>query len=640
MRLVLFALLSSTLAAQAPPASTLYHPTPEERSQVERKIADLDAALRPLRAGVADDLVVDAEVYLKAAQWVLRFDEFYSKAYVSQTLAVLETGLQRARELAAGEPGWTKRKGWVSRAYRSRVDGSVQPYAVTIPQNNSPGFPEWLEVVLHGRGATLNEVSFLYSHDRATPGRTDHQFIQLDVFGRGNNAYRWAGETDVFEAIESVKKRYRIDKDRIVLRGFSMCGAGAWHLGLHYPDHWAAVEAGAGFVESKVYAKVTNPPPYVHIYDALDYAVNASNVPIVGYGGEDDPQLRASVAIREELEREGYKFYPLGPRPGYLRALFLVGPKTAHRWHPDSKKEADSFVGRQQSPGILQMSRLRFVTYTERYNSCFGLTIQQLERQYERAEVTIGPNERDPDDEMCQTRNVALLSRQGTPSRKTFTIDGQIFPMTYRDSFERVDGRWRPAQAPAGLMKSHGLQGPIDDAFMESFVCVPPSARIARSPVNDFALQQLDRFAREFPRWMRGDIRVKADRELTPAEIDANHIVVFGTPSTNPLIARTMRSAPIRWTKGTIAVGARKFDGKTHMLSMIYPNPSNPKRYIVINSGHTFHEADFKGTNALLYPRVGDWAITDVRTGAVVAEGVFDRNWRLPPVVNRPARAE
>jgi hypothetical protein len=132
---------------------------------------------------------------------------------------------------------------------------------------------------------------------------------------------------------------------------------------------------------------------------------------------------------------------------------------------------------------------------------------------------------------------------------------------------------------------------------------------------------------------MRGDVRIRGDRELTPAEIDANHIVVFGTPSTNPLIARALRSAPIRWTKGTITVGTLKFDGKTHMLSMIYPNPANPKRYIVINSGHTFHEADFKGTNALLYPRVGDWAITDVRTGEVVAEGVFDRNWRLPAVL-------
>jgi hypothetical protein len=129
---------------------------------------------------------------------------------------------------------------------------------------------------------------------------------------------------------------------------------------------------------------------------------------------------------------------------------------------------------------------------------------------------------------------------------------------------------------------------------------------------------------------MRGDIRLKTDREVTAADTRDYHIAIFGAPWTNPLIERALRQAPIRWTRDAIAAGSRKFDAANHMLSMIYPNPSNPKRYVVINSGHTFHEPDFKGTNALLYPRVGDWAVTDVRTGDVVAEGIFDRNWRLP----------
>ncbi len=48
---------------------------------------------------------------------------------------------------------------------------------------------------------------------------------------------------------------------------------------------------------------------------------------------------------------------------------------------------------------------------------------------------------------------------------------------------------------------------------------------------------------------------------------------------------------------------------------LIYPNPLNAGRYVVLNSGHTFHEADFKGTNALLYPRLGDFAILKLQTG-------------------------
>jgi hypothetical protein len=69
---------------------------------------------------------------------------------------------------------------------------------------------------------------------------------------------------------------------------------------------------------------------------------------------------------------------------------------------------------------------------------------------------------------------------------------------------------------------------------------------------------------------------------------------------------------------------------------MIYPNPLNPERYVVINSGHTFHETEFRGTNALLFPRLGDYAVLRVDGGEeqlanpeVVLAGFFDEQWQL-----------
>ncbi|MCX7827422.1 MAG: alpha/beta hydrolase-fold protein, partial [Verrucomicrobiae bacterium] len=260
----------------APP--TPYKPTEAEMSQIRAKADELAAALKGLSVREADDkLLADVEVYHKAAMWILRYadEEFYAKRYVADTRAALDRGLGRAKEFAAGKPLWPAQKGRLVRAYRSRVDGSVQPYALTIPDSYDGRKPVRLDVVLHGRGSTLNEVSFIASHDvdtKSKPVPPEQDYITLEVFGRVNNAYRWAGETDVFEALASVHQRYKIDDKRIVLRGFSMGGAGAWHLGLHYPDKWAAVEAGAGFTDTKKYAKLSNLPPWqektLHIYDA------------------------------------------------------------------------------------------------------------------------------------------------------------------------------------------------------------------------------------------------------------------------------------------------------------------------------------------------------------------------------------
>ncbi|MEO7143678.1 MAG: hypothetical protein ABI165_09275, partial [Bryobacteraceae bacterium] len=273
------------IALAALTAAPAYTPTRAELAQMRGKLADLDHTLSQLRVRRADDaLVADVEIYRKAAAYILRFpSEFYTAAYAKNTLAALDTGLVRGKELLAGAPSWPARKGRLARAYRSRVDGSVQPYGMAIPDSYDAAPPTRLDVVLHGRGNTLNEVSFLAAHDSSKLIPREQNYLQLDVFGRGNNAYRWSGETDVFEAIDSVRRRYKIDPDRIVLRGFSMGGAGAWHIGLHYPADWAAFEAGAGFTETKHYAHRENLPPYqdatLHIYDAVDYALNAFDVP-------------------------------------------------------------------------------------------------------------------------------------------------------------------------------------------------------------------------------------------------------------------------------------------------------------------------------------------------------------------------
>src|SRR5258708_13497404 len=103
---------------------------------------------------------------------------------------------------------------------------------------------------------------------------------------------------------------------------------------------WGVSEAGAGLTERIKYAKLENLPPYqqaaLHIYDAMDYAVNAFDAPIIGYGGEIDPQLEASANIREQLTREGFHFEhaPYSLMAGDLRAQFFFGPDTADEITP------------------------------------------------------------------------------------------------------------------------------------------------------------------------------------------------------------------------------------------------------------------------------------------------------------------
>ena len=592
---LLLVIAASILAQDAPKGP--YTPTSEEMTELAAKAKELEQKLAAVK-GKAD--FADAAIYLKAAQWAIKYapKEFYSKNDYKSALAGLATGMDRATQLAKGEKPWTQAKGRLSRAYVSRVDGSLQPYGLIIPGSYQAGKPIRLDVNLHGRGATLTEVNFLASHDSSKALPPDQDFIQLDVFGRTNNAYRWAGETDVLEAVAAVQSQYSIDPDRIVLRGFSMGGAGAWHIGLHFPGSWAAMEAGAGFTETMKYAKVKDPrepeKAAMHIYDAVDYAANAAIVPTVGYGGEIDPQLAASQNIKLELER-------LGVKPPQI--LFLVGPQTAHKFHPDSKKLSDAFI--EKNLPRKPLADFTFVTYTPRYGNLRGFTVDALETLYEQATLSRKGTK-------FITANIRSLELDTT---RTVTLDGETLT---GKQFNKREGKWVAGKV-AEVHKRRGLQGPIDDAFMDAFLCVYAGTKP----------KELEAFAAIWSKYMRGELPMKEAAKVNKTDMETHNLILWGTPNTNPIIGQVAAKLPIRWANGQFTVAGQNYSEKQFTLQMIAPNPLAPTRYVVLNTGHSFGEKEFIGTNALLYPRKGDWAIVRKESGEIAASGLFNSNWKL-----------
>ena len=57
---------------------------------------------------------------------------------------------------------------------------------------------------------------------------------------------------------------------------------------------------------------------------------------------------------------------------------------------------------------------------------------------------------------------------------------------------------------------------------------------------------------------------------------------------------------------------ARRTPPRDHAPVLIQPNPLAAGRYVVLNSGHTFHEKELASLNYLLFPRLGDWAVLKV----------------------------
>ena len=586
------------------------------------------------------DLLADVEVYEKAVRWAVEYQEVFDVKGIPAVKNVLKTGLARARALKDGTTPWTTQTGLVVRGYRSKIDGSVQPYGLVIPKSydfagkNSHRLDFWW----HGRGETLSEVNFIQGRQSSNGDFTPPDTIVLHPYGRFCNANKFAGDIDTLECLDDVKKHYRIDDNRIVARGFSMGGAACWQFAVHYPTLWCAANPGAGFSETPEFLKVyqnekVEPTWYEkklwHLYNASDYALNIFNLPTVAYSGEIDSQKQAADVMAREMKKVG------------LELTHIIGPKTGHSYEKAAKEEVSKRIdaiadkGRDPYP-----KEVKFVTYTTRYNRCAWLEVERLEKHWEPGEVIASYKNGAYE---LKTKGIEALRIQLIPGAIfTINIDGQdvqtkFIPTKTGEAVvaSKVGGKWTIGASPSSLAKRHGLQGPIDDALMEPFVFVRPTGQPMNAKVGEFVEKEMKHAAVHWRKQFRGDAPTKDDKDITADDNMKTNLILWGDPKSNVVLAKIADKLPVKWTDKGIQVGDKLYEPGTHVPVMIYPNPLNPDRYVVLNSGFTFREYDYLN-NARQVPKLPDYAILDITTppssrypGKIVQAGFFGEKWEL-----------
>lgn len=645
MQLTALAVIVSTAAAVAKPIPTIPRRLPPAGIKLDDAVRDeLVKRVGQVRARFSElekhPQAADVDVFIRAVELALRHDEFYNDNDPKRALELLDSASGRLDALQMGKAPWTNARGSVVRGYRSSIDDSSQPYGLIVPKELDLSQPVPLYVWLHGRGDKSTNLSFLHQRQSRLGYVAPPDAIVLHPWGRHCLGYKSAGEIDVLEAIEHVATQYKIDRRRIVLMGFSMGGAGCWHLGAHYADRWVAMSPGAGFAETARYQNI-NPEKVAWYerelwgtYDVPAYVRNLFNLPVVAYSGENDKQIQAARVMEQAFAAEG-------------RTLnHQIGPGMGHKYHPKTLATILEEMKTHRDRGLdVSPRRVKLQTRTLRYHRVHWVDVQGLDEHWRDARVDA---ERTAAGALrLTTQNVAALRL--TPDRLLenvdVSIDGQTLQVTPEKndhtnqvvvSLRKKNGQWsQGAPDPKSLVKRPGLQGPIDDAFLEPFLVVVPSEICRHRSVQTWVEFELARFLDRWQALFRGQARVKRDSEVTEDDLARYHLVLWGDPRANSVLGKISDRLPIDWTQGSIAVGDQQFAGNGHVLTMVYPNPDSPSRYVVLNSGPTFREGHDR-TNSLQNPKLPDWAVIDLSQppdadspGKVVAADFFDERWKV-----------
>jgi pimeloyl-ACP methyl ester carboxylesterase len=493
--------------------------------------------------------------------------------------------------------------------FHSAVDDSDQPYAIYVP-HMEPGKRYPLLVSLHGEEANhrtnLRQVFGVPirsgegdpSDLRVFPSVRDAGFLVASPLARGTMGYEGIAERDVYDVLADVERRYPVDEDRVYLTGVSMGGAGALRLALTRPDVWAAVAA---------VCPIAAP-------DVEELAGNALNVPVRLFHGDQDAfsAVENSRGWQRRLVDAG------------VAADYIEYPGVRHNAWDVAYRNGAVFAWLEPVRRRRMPEHVRLETRSFEYASAYWLRIDGLTP----GTLAVVDAKRGGPDVAIETKNVDGFTLLLDRAPAALTIDGETLrPRPPASSFVRTGGKWRAGRF-AQQAKHTGLEGPIAAAVRGRQIYVYGTGG-APSPEE---LEARRRIAEAAASWTSSRVRlsltlaVKTDSAVSQEELDGCDLILFGTSETNTLIARFAPRLPLALSPGAADYG------------LLFVAPVG-RHYALVNSGLPWwtggDEAKRGGSSPLPQPyrllgTFGDYILFKGSLANVVAEGRFDRNWKLP----------
>jgi hypothetical protein len=450
------------------------------------------------------------------------------------------------------------------------------------------------------------------------------------------------------------------------------------------------------FFGRTLYAEGATPPPWWERqlwrwYDVTICARNVAGLPLVAYSGENDGQKQSADIMLRYAAQEKHSFtHIIGPNVPHkyhpdakpvIEKFIEVALNNRRR---------DEY-GRPEVP-----KSVSYTTYSLIYPARAWVTIKGMEKSWERADVDAAI-EKDTVTVTTKNISALRLAipmhafTEDAPaslvvdgavvgnlnSSGTTTANGVFVRQIRFAELEKADGKWtmprqnaaeivernNPLRAQPDLAKRPGLCGPVDHAFMSKFIFVRPTGKPLNEALGKWTQSEMEHAIKSWRAVFRGDVEVITDDEALALTEKTNaknaythpNFVLWGDISSNAYIKRIAnepiptttpasetRSAPkppgpllpILWGKNELNFRTYRLDPSRYAPILIYPNPLNPSRYVVLNSGHTFREFALLN-NSDQTPKLPDWALVDISVpadakwpGLIHDAGFFDEHWR------------
>jgi predicted esterase len=476
----------------------------------------------------------------------------------------------------------------------SGIDGSVQYYGLqpTTPIGDEADAdrPPALFLSLHGASVEAIGQANAYA-----PKAWGHLVAPTNRRPYGFDWEDW-GRLDALEVLEHAQKSLGTDPSRTYLTGHSMGGHGTWHLGVTFPDRWAAIAPSAAWVSMWSYAGASRRESLDGPAEVLTRAASPSdtiglsenlarNGVYVLHGDQDD---NVPVSQARTMRTELGRFHP--------DFVYYERPGAGHWWGNECVDWPPlfDFFRERSNPDPSAVRRVDFTTASPGVSSrCDWVTIELQGRPFELSRVTM---DHDPEARTFEgtTRNVSRLRiglehlEPGKPV--TFELDGEAIEAPWPDESRTIwlarsgdSGAWGVAPVPDEASKGPHRYGSFKDAFRHRVVLV--YGTVGSEEENAWALARARYDAETFGYRGNGSIDVIPDVAFDPAAEPDRNVVLYGHAGSNAAWPGLVGDGPVVVERGRVRVGAVDRERDDLACLFIRPRPGSDRASVGVVSG-------------------------------------------------------
>ncbi len=549
--------------------------------------------------------VIEARMAVESPYWSL-----YGAEYVDGRLSSAAAALDLARDhkplpIVPGE--------LLERAYFASNDGTVQCYHVFVPDGYDPARPTPAILFCHGYDPYTTKI-FPWVPERFQSVVDEIDALFVIPYGRRNTDFLGPGELDVLEVLQQVCRTFRVDSDRVYLTGVSAGASGVWTLATHYPHLWAAITPICGRTDYYLWkgfqpGEAAKPRELgIAINSPILVAENLRSLPVDIYHGARDPYIPPTQSSRmfRALEAFGLSRYTEDPEGGHRIWDTLLRDKTLWTRLLSHRRDA-------------MPPRVTYTSFSPKYNRAYWVEVQQV-REF-GAPIRVDAQITGPHTVALKTENVGRLQLH-LPE----PADGEPWDVTGLPQDP-------PADAP---YKTATLVGPVENAYCQPFVMVrgtqgSDAERSALARIVDWNVRHWDDYADGLP-------PVLDDSAVSDDVIASRNLIAFGRPETNLIVAKAAPSLPLRFIEGGFEYQGIEYTGPDVGAVLVYPNPLNPRRLLVVHAGAFWgenrrfiepnHRLDVL-TDIVIFKASG----SEFQADTVLCFGWFDAHWQPCPAL-------